>query len=82
MKKIGSGQHGRLSIDILPDEHKQIKIYATLHGQSIRQFVLESIRERLQHESENKEISALSGHFGYVFREIWDNEKDAEYDKL
>lgn len=56
MKKIGGGQHGRLSIDILPDEHKQIKIYATLHGQSIREFVLESIRKRLRREAEDKHL--------------------------
>ena len=82
MKKISSGHHDRLSIDILPAEHKQIKIYATLHGQSIRDFVLESIRERLRHETEDKEISAMTSSFGEVFREVWDNEKDAEYDKL
>ena len=82
MKKHNSSQHDRLSIDILREEHKQIKIYAAIHDQSIREFVLESIRERLRHEVEDKDISALTGHFGDVFREIWDNEKDAEYDKL
>ena len=81
MKKLSSSHHDRLSIDILPAEHKQIKVYATLHGQSIRDFVLGSIRERLRHETENKEISSMTSNFGEVFRDIWDNDKDAEYDK-
>jgi len=82
VKKTNSGQHGRLSIDILPGEHKQIKIYATLHGQSIREFVLESVRERLRHEAEDKDLLDMTTHISPVLQELWDNEKDAEYDKL
>ena len=72
----------RLSIEVLPTEHRQIKAYAALHGQTIREYVLNSIRERLRREVEDKEIASLTSNFGEVFREIWDNEKDAEYDKL
>ena len=81
MKKI-EHVRDRLSIEVLPNEHRQIKAYAAIHGQTIREYVLESIRERLRHEAEDKEISALTSHFGEAFREVWDNEKDAEYDKL
>ena len=83
MKKLDNErQHGRLSIDILAEEHKQIKIYATLHGQSIREFVLESVRERLRHEADDKDLLDMTTHISPVLQEIWDNEKDAEYDKL
>ena len=82
MKKLGNNHHDRLSIDILPAEHKQIKVYATLHGQSIRDFVLESVRERLRHESEGKDLLDMTTHISPALREIWDNAKDAEYDKL
>ena len=81
MKKPAEGRD-RLSIEVLPNEHRQIKVCAALHGQTIRDYVMESVRQRLRHETEDKEISALTGNFGEVFREVWDNEKDAEYDKL
>ena len=74
----------RLSIDILPEEHKQIKSIAALHGQTIKEFVLESIRERIRREKERSELSVLSMHPGKdaILKELWDNEKDSEYDKL
>jgi len=74
----------RLSIDILPEEHKQIKIFAVLHGKTIREYVLESIRERLRSESEGGELRTLTMHLAQdpVLNDLWNNKKDAEYDKL
>ena len=81
MKKSENGRD-RLSIEVLPKEHREIKAYAALHGQSIREYVLESIREKLRHEAEDKDLLDMTTHIGPVLRELWDNEKDAEYDKL
>lgn len=74
----------RLSIDVRPEEHRQIKAYAALHGQTIRNYVVESIRARMHQESESKELSALTSniHHDPVLKQLWDNKKDAEYDKL
>lgn len=74
----------RLSIDVLPEEHRQIKVYAALHGQTIREFVIESVRERLRREDEEKELSALTMHLDKdsVLKKLWDNKKDATYDKV
>ncbi len=49
----------RLSIDIAPQEHRKIKAYAALHGQSIREYVIESIREHLRQEDEEKQQDNL-----------------------
>ena len=83
MTKLNGGRD-RLSIDVLPDEHRQIKAYAALHGETIREYVLECIRERLYRENEKKELQALTMHLDQdpVLRELWDNRKDAAYDKL
>ena len=81
MKK-SEGEKGRLSIDVPPDEHKQIKIYAALHGKSIREYVLESIRERLREEVEERHLSAMTNFVSPVLKELWDNEKDDAYDNL
>ena len=74
----------RLSIDVFPEEHKQIKVYAALHGKTIREYVVESVRERLRQEAEERELSALTMHLDQdpVLRKLWDNEKDASYDKI
>jgi uncharacterized protein (DUF1778 family) len=74
----------RLSIDVLPEEHKRIKAYAALHGETIREYVIESVRERLRQEAEERELSALTRNLNQdpVLKELWDNEKDAAYDKI
>ena len=77
-------ERDRLSIDVLPREHRRIKVYAALHGQTIREYVLGSVRERLHRENENRELSAVTMHLDKdsVLKELWDNQKDAAYDKL
>ena len=50
----------RLSIDIDPEEHQKIKIFAVLQGKTIREYVLECIRERLNRESEEKQLLAMT----------------------
>ena len=74
----------RLSIDIFTDMHRKIKVYAALHGQTIREYVLESIQEHLKEESEEKELMSLAKHLDQdpVLKDLWDNRKDAAYDKL
>ncbi len=74
----------RLSIDVLPEEHKRIKAYAALHGETIREYVVESVLERLRQEAEERESSALTMKLNQdpVLKELWDNEKDAAYDKI
>ncbi|MCJ7494268.1 MAG: hypothetical protein MUP68_08525 [Deltaproteobacteria bacterium] len=74
----------RLSIDVLPEEHKRIKAYAALHGETIREYVVESVRERLRQEAEERGLSALTMNLNQdpVLKELWDNEKDAAYDKI
>ena len=72
----------RLSIDVLPEEQRQIKAYAALHGQSIRQYVLETIHTRLRQEQERDDILTMTTQINPVLREIWDNDKDAIYDEL
>ena len=77
-------ERNRLSIDVLPEEHRQIKVYATLHGETIREYVVESVRERLHQEAEERELSALTIHLDQdpILKKLWDNKKDGAYDKL
>lgn len=74
----------RLSIDVFPEEHKRIKAYAALHGETIREYVIRSVRERLRQEAEERELSALTLNLNQdpVLKELWDNVRDAAYDKI
>ena len=74
----------RLSIDVLPEEHRRIKAYAALHGETIREYVVKSVRERLRQEAEERGLSALTMNLNQdlVLKELWDNKKDAAYDKI
>lgn len=74
----------RVSIDVRPEEHRQIKLCATLSGQTIRTFVLESVRTRMQRDQEARAVSALTKHLDTdpVLKALWENERDAAYDRL
>lgn len=78
------GPRERLSIDVSPEEHRKIKAYAALHGQTIRDYVIKSLRERLIREAEEKDLSALSLRLDKdpILKKLWDNAKDSAYDKL
>lgn len=83
MRKIGMARE-RLSIDVPPQEHRQIKAYAAFHGETIRDYVLESVRERLHKEAEEKGLLTLTARLDHdpLLQELWNNDKDAAYDKL
>ena len=69
-----------MSINVPPKEHRQIKVFAAIHGETIREYVLESIRERLKKESEREHLTAMTTKPSQTLKEVWDNEKDAAYD--
>ncbi len=80
-----SPKRERLSIDIFPEEHRRVKAYAALHGETIREYVIRSVRERLRHEMEERDLSVITGGSliqDPVLENLWDNEKDAAYDKI
>jgi len=72
----------RLSIDIDPEEHQRIKVFAVLQGKTIREYVLESVRERLDRESEEKQLLAMTTQINPVLKEVWDNKKDDIYNEI
>ena len=76
MNRKKSYTRNRLSIDIDPEEHQRIKVFAVLQGKTIREYVLESIRERLDRESEEKQLLAMTTQINPVLKEVWNNKKD------
>jgi uncharacterized protein (DUF1778 family) len=82
MKNKSNTVRNRLSIDVDPKEHQKIKLFATLHGTSIKEYVLTSIRERLKREAEEKQLLAMTNQVTPALKEVWDNEKDEIYNEL
>lgn len=74
----------RLSIDVLPEERRQIKAYAALYGKTMREYVLECVQKRLREEVERKELSNMSAYPDKdpILNSVWENKKDAAYDKM
>ena len=79
---MASPKRERLSVDVSPEEHHRIKAYAALQGKTIREFVLECIEARMRRVAEAAALEAMVSEPGEVLSELWDNEKDADYDAL
>ena len=76
----------RLTIDLPADVKRRLRLVAAQGDVSVRQYVLETIEERLAKDwlelAEQEGLLALSSQADPVLGELWDNEKDAAYDRL
>lgn len=74
----------RISVDVLPEVRRRLRLAAAKQDVTVRQYVLEAIEERLKEDlgDENEGILALTGKADPVLAELWDNPRDAEYDRL
>lgn len=81
-KKNATTGRNRLSIDVEAEEHQKIKIFSALHGTSIKEYVLTSIRERLERESEEMLLLAMTSQITPALKEVWNNDKDDAYNEI
>jgi uncharacterized protein (DUF1778 family) len=74
----------RISIDVQPELRRRLRLAAAKHDRTVRQYVLEAIEERLREDlgEESEGILALTAKTDPVLAELWDNKRDAEYDRL
>ena len=80
-------QHrARLSIDAPREARRRIHIAAAKCDQSIRDYVWEAVEARLMHDLANDmsaaDLVALTERADPVLADLWDNPRDAAYDKL
>ncbi len=79
-------KRARLSIDLSFEARRRIRKAAAKRDLSIRQYVLEAVQERLKEdlgeEVAKENLLALTVHADPVLAELWDNPKDAAYDRL
>ena len=75
----------RLSIDVPREARRRIHIAAAKRDQSIRDYVWQAVEARLAHDLAGElsaaELVALNQRADPVLAALWDNPKDAAYDK-
>jgi len=76
----------RLTIDLPVEVKRRLRLVAAQRDVTVRQYVLETIEERLAKDwvelAEQEGLLALTAQADPVLAELWDNEKDAAYDRL
>jgi uncharacterized protein (DUF1778 family) len=78
-------RRARLSIDVPHEARRRIHIAAAKRDQSIREYVWEAVEERLKHDLSDElstDLVALNERADPVLADLWNNPKDAAYDKL
>jgi len=79
---VNTARRERLTIDLTPEEHRKIKSYAAYQGKTLKEFVLESIQTRMALDAEQEDLKLVMTKPTALMMEIWDNDRDAAYDKL
>lgn len=76
----------RLSINLPLQAHRRIGRAAAKRNLSIQQYLLEAVHKQMQEEkTENTDAEhmlALTAQADPVLAELWDNARDAAYDRL
>lgn len=73
----------RISVDVMPEVRRRLRLAAAKRDVTVRQYVVEAIEERLREDvGEEAELTALTAETDQVLAELWDNPRDAAYDRL
>ena len=73
----------RISVEVEPSFHRLLQLAAAAHDQTVGQYVLEAVEVRLRQESEaGSGANPVMAAADPVLAELWDNARDAEYDRL
>ena len=79
-----SAKRPRISIDVQPEVRRRLRLAAAMRDLTIRQYVLDAIQDRLREDLGDgaEAMLALTAKADPVLAELWDNPRDAEYDRL
>jgi len=79
-----SAKRPRISIDVQPEIRRRLRLAAAKRDLTLRQYVLEAIEDRLREDlgDGSEGMLALTAKADPVLAEVWDNRRDAEYDRL
>jgi len=73
----------RISIDVQPQMRRRLRLAAAKRDLTVQRYVLEAIEERLRGDlGDDHEEVVLTAKTDHVLAELWDNPRDAAYDRL
>ena len=80
---IDAAKRPRISVDVPPMVRRRLRLAAARRDLTVRQYLLEAIEERLREDlDETDGPLALTSKTDPVLAELWDNPRDAQYDRL
>ncbi len=79
-----SAKRPRISINVLPEMRRRLRLAAAKRDVTVREYALEAIEKRLREDlgDESDGILSLTATADLVLAEVWDNRKDAEHDRF
>ena len=79
-----SPKRPRISVDVLPAMRRRLRLAAAKRDVSVQQYVIQAIEEQLREDlgEEDEGVTTLTAKSDPVLAELWDNPKDAAYDRL
>ena len=79
-----SAKRPRISVDVPPIVRRRLRLAAARHDLTVRQYLLEAIEERLREDlgDDGEGALALTAKTDPVLAELWDNRRDARYERL
>ena len=74
----------RISLDVDPGVRRLVRLAAAKRDVSVRQYVRDALEERLREDlgDDGKGLVALTAKADPVLAALWDNEREAAYDRL
>jgi uncharacterized protein (DUF1778 family) len=74
----------RISLDVDPEVRRRVRLAAAKRDVSVRQYIVDALQERLREDlgEESDRLVALTAKADPVLAALWNNDKDAAYDRL
>jgi uncharacterized protein (DUF1778 family) len=72
----------RISIDVVSETRRRLRLAAAKRDLTIREYILQALEERLREDLGKDGLLALNEQADPVLARLWDNARDAEYDRF
>jgi uncharacterized protein (DUF1778 family) len=84
MRPPSSPKRPRLSVDVSPSLRRRLRVAAARRDVTVGKYVLTALERQLQQDvrEDADAILALTAAADPVLAELWDNPRDAAYDRL
>jgi hypothetical protein len=77
-------KRSRISLEVVPEVRRRVRLAAAKRDVSGRQYIVDALQERLREDlgERGDRLMALTANTDPVLSDLWNNDKDAAYDRL